>query len=164
VRHDFGAEQLRPYSGLVEDRAVGGARGDHRHETAALGHGARHPHEARVHVLLRVRRQLAHGAPHLGIRTGDEDAAGAGVEQRARDRRHLLGRLPLCEHGFRRALPELPVQVGPREPEVEERQLLQPLERTLRLDLAAPHPFEEVLQILAQARHPPDTLRARWSP
>src|SRR5438067_6843950 len=163
VHNDLRAEQLRPNSRLVEHRAVGGAGREHGDDTTWLRHCASDPDEPRELVLPSVVVEGEHRAPRVQIRAGDEHAAGAALEQRPCDRGHLLRCLPLCEDRFGRALPELTVHVDPGEAEIAEGQLRELLERALRLDLAASYALEELFQVLAQARHEADTLRARWS-
>jgi 2-furoyl-CoA dehydrogenase large subunit len=153
VDDDFGPEQLCPDARLVQHRTVRRSAGDDHDGAAHLGYGACNPGETRKLVFLRRVVQREHGAACSRIRARHEDAAGTALEQRLGYRRHLLGRLSLCEHRLRRSLAELAMDVGTREAEVAERQLRDPFECAPRLDVAAPHALEQRLQVLAQARH-----------
>ena len=155
VDEHLGAEQLRPDPRLVQNGPVGGARGDHRHAPANLRDATRHPDSAGALVLLGVRRDLADRGARGLVGSRREDAARAGVEQRRHDRRHLLGRLSLCQHCFGSALANLAVRVHAGEAEVAVRQLGEAVESVLGRDVAAADLLQELGEVGAEVGHAP---------
>ncbi len=102
---------------------------------------------------MRIAGQPAYRLARSRIRTGDEHAAGAGLEHRPRDLHYLIWGLSLTQDRLGRTLTKLPMHVGPGEAHVAERQLGEALNRYRRVDVTPSHAFEQALQIIPQAGH-----------
>ena len=160
VHRHVGAEQLRSDPGLVHHRPVGRAGRHDQHPTAPLERVALHPDRAGELVLERVGQRVADGRAHLRIGPRDQDARGAGLGERPRDRGGLLGRLAGPEDHLRRALAELTMGVDSGEAQVAVRQLGDPIGRGLRRHIVVGDGLEELFQAMpgghaAESTRPP---------
>ena len=150
---DCRSEELGADPHLAHDGAVRGSGRDDGDEAARLGNAARDPDAARERILLGIGHDLAHGRPRRVVCPRREHASRAAFEQCDEDLRHLLRGLPLGEHGLRRALSKLPVEVDPREAEVAVRQLGEPLERVVGARRPGANTLEQVAEIVAKPGH-----------
>ena len=136
--HDDGRpEELGADPRLVHDRPVGGAGRHDGDEPARLGDGPRDPDAARAgRPPPRRARRARTAARAASSARVDEHAAGPPSSSAARSPRPAPAS-SLGEHGLGSALPELAVDVDPREAEIAVRKLGEPLERVVRAHLPA---------------------------
>ena len=153
VDHDLRPQQLGGDSRLVKDRTIRGTGGHHCDQAPRFGSRPRHPYGARPYILLRVRRDRADRRSDLLIRAGDESRARPRVEHGFDDLGYLARGLPLSEHGLRRALPQLPVQIDTRKPQVAVCEGREPLQPIRWGDLAPLDGLEQSYQFAPQPRH-----------
>ncbi len=98
-------------------------------------------------MLLHIRRDSANRLPRGVVDAGDEDAPCSTLEHRSDNSCDLVGRLPLGEHRFGSALPELAVQVDAGKAEVVIRQRREPLERRGRLHVTPADGLKQRLEL-----------------
>ena len=120
---------------------------------ARLGHAPRDPDAAREDVLLRLRRDLEHGAARGLVRARREHAAGPALEQRGEDAGDLLRRLALREDRLRSALSQLAMNIDAGEAEVEIGQAGELLDGLLGARRPSAHALEELAEIIAKTGH-----------
>ena len=148
VAHDLGGD--RGFLGDVEIGCPGA--GDDDRSLALLDLAAAERDGARVDVILRRRRHLAHRLERLGLRARDEQRPSARDNPR-RDGGDLGRSLPKAEYHFGKPLAQLAMCINARKAQVLERRLAHrggnPLGGGSRVNRAGPYGVEQFLEVQA---------------